>query len=191
MDGCSKQMDRDALFGSFPSLETDRCELREVPFSCADALFRIRSNREGARLGPDAWTDPKQAEDRIREWHEWFAAKEDIPWGVFPKGQDRLIGHIKYAYARQYLGAIGYHLDADYWNRGIMTEVLGAVVRFLYDRTDAYRLEATVHTKHAASMRVLEKIGFKREGLLRGRAYWHGQFCDLYMYAILRGEQLT
>ena len=191
MNGCNKHMDRDTLFRSFTSLETDRCELREVPLTCADDLFRIRSNPAGARLGPDAWTAPKQAEDRIREWHKWFAAKEDVPWGVFLRGQDRLIGHIKYAFVRQYLGAIGYHLDVDYWNRGIMTEVLGAVVRFLYDRTDAYRLEATVHSKHEASIRVLEKIGFKCEGLLRARTYWHGEFCDLYMYAVLRGEQLA
>ena len=191
MDEFNQHMDRDALFRSFPSLETDRCELREVPLTCADALFRIRSNPEGARLGPDAWTDPRQAEEKIREWHKWFAAKEDVPWGVFLRGQDHLIGHIKYAYVRQYLGMIGYHLDVDFWNQGVMTEVLRAVVRFLYDETDAYRLQATVHSKHEASIRVLEKAGFKREGLLRGRAYWHGQFCDLYMYAVLRGEQLV
>ena len=83
---------------------------------------------------------------------------------------------------------LGYHLDVDYWNKGIMTEVLGAVVRFLYERTDAHRLQATVHAEHRASIRVLEKVGFRREGVLRGRAYWHGRFCDLYMYALLRGE---
>lgn len=182
-------MDREALFMAFPVLETERCDLREVPLSSAGDLFRIRSDPEGARLGPDPWTDPKQAEDRILEWHKWFAAKEDVPWGIFMKGEDRLIGHIKYAYMRQYLGMIGYHLDIEFWNRGIATEVLRAVVRFLYERTDAHRLQATVHSEHAASMRVLEKVGFKREGLLRGRAYWHGRFCDLYMYAVLRGEE--
>lgn len=191
MDESKQHMNCDALFRLFPTLDTDRCELREVPLTCADDLFRIRSNPEGARLGPDAWTDPKQAEDRIREWHKWFLAKEDVSWGIFLRGQDRLIGHIKYAYMRQYLGMIGYHLDVGFWNKGIMTEVLGAVVRFLYERTDAHRLQATVHSEHRASVRVLEKVGFKREGVLRGRAYWHGQFCDLYMYALLRGEELV
>jgi ribosomal-protein-alanine N-acetyltransferase len=147
-------MHRDALFESFPVIETERCLLKEVPLACADDLFRIRSNPEGARLGPDAWADLKQAERRIREWHKWFLAREDVPWGIFLRGQDRLIGHIKYAYVRQYLGMLGYHLDMEYWNKGIMTEVLGAVVRFLYDRTDAYRLQATVHTEHRASVRV-------------------------------------
>ncbi|MBN2566306.1 MAG: GNAT family N-acetyltransferase [Candidatus Eisenbacteria bacterium] len=191
MDESRQPMNRDALFRSFPTLDTDRCELREVPLRCADDLFRIRSDPEGARLGPEAWTDPRQAEDRIREWHKWFLAKEDVPWGVFLRGEDRLIGHIKYAYVRQYLGVIGYHLHIDFWNKGIMTEVLRAVVRFLYESTDAYRLQATVHSEHGASARVLEKVGFKREGLLRGRAFWHGRFCDLYMYALLRGEQVV
>jgi ribosomal-protein-alanine N-acetyltransferase len=183
-------MDRDALFSSFPCLETERCDLREVPLACADDLFRIRSAPEGARFGPDPWTDARQAESTIREWHQWFVTKEDVPWGIFLRGEDRLIGHIKYAYMRRYLGMIGYHLDVEFWDRGIMTEVLTAVVRFLYEKTDAYRLQATVHSEHAASARVLEKIGFKREGLLRSRVFWHDRFCDLHMYAILRGEQL-
>ncbi len=191
MDPSNPQMDRDALFSSFPRLETERCELHEVPLACSRDLFRIRSNPEGARLGPDPWTDPKQAESRIREWHAWFQAKEDIPWGIFLRGKERLIGHIKYAYMRQYLGMLGYHLDVEFWHQGIMTEVLRAVVGFLYEKTDAYRLQATVHRDHAASMRVLEKVGFRREGLLRGKAYWHGQFVDLYMYSLLRGEQVV
>jgi ribosomal-protein-alanine N-acetyltransferase len=189
LDQSKAKMDRDSLFSSFPGLETERCDLRKVPLTCAPDLFRIRSNPEGARYGPDPWAEPKQAEIRIREWHEWFLAKEDIPWGIFLRGQERLIGHIKYAYMRQYLGMLGYHLDVEFWNRGIMTEVLKAVVRFLYGQTEAYRLQATVHPEHAASIRVLERVGFKREGLLRGRAYWHGHFLDLYMYALLRGEQ--
>lgn len=182
-------MNREELFKEFPRLETKRCRLREVTLDCAADLFRIRSDPEGARYGPDPWESPSRAEERIREWHKWFAEREDIPWGIFLKDKNQLIGHIKYAYIRQYLGMLGYHLDAHFWGRGIMTEVLQAVISFLYERTDAYRLQATIHKDHAASIRLAEKVGFKREGLLRGRAYWHGRFCDLYMYAILRGEQ--
>jgi ribosomal-protein-alanine N-acetyltransferase len=183
-------MDRETLFKVFPRIETERCELREVMLDHADDLFRIRSNPEGARYGPDPWDHPRRAELRIREWHKWFLEKEDIPWGIFLRGQNQLVGHIKYAYMRQYLGMLGYHLGAEFWSKGIMTEVLRAVVHFLYEKTDAHRLQATVHRDHAASIRVLEKVGFKREGLLRGRAHWHNRFCDLYMYALLREEQL-
>lgn len=190
MSPSTQQMNRDELFDEFPRIETERCELREVPLECAADLFRIRSNPEGARYGPDPWSDPEQAENRIREWHNWFIEKEDIPWGIFLRGTNRFIGHIKYAYMRQYLGMLGYHLDQAYWNQGIMTEVLRAVVKFLYERTDAHRLQATVHCEHAASIHLLEKIGFRREGLLRDRAHWHGKFCSLYMYALLRGERI-
>lgn len=181
-------MDREALFTTFPRLETERLELREVTLRHAGDLLRVRSQPEGARYGPDPWQDQGRAESVIRQWHKWFLDKEDIPWGIFFRGQDRLIGHLKYAYMRQYLGMLGYHLDLEHWNKGIMTEALRAVISFLYTRTDAYRLQATVHKDHEASIHLLEKLGFKREGLLRGRAYWHGCFCDLYMYALLRGE---
>jgi ribosomal-protein-alanine N-acetyltransferase len=179
---------RKAYFEEFPRLETARCVLREATLAQAADLFRIRSQVEGARYGPDPWEDPQRAEQVIREWHKGFVDQEDIPWGIFFKEEDRFIGHIKYASIRQYLAMVGYHLDMAYWNQGIMTEVLAAVVDFLYTKTDAHRLQATVHKDHPVSMRVLEKMGFKREGLLRQRAFWHGKFCDLYMYALLRGE---
>jgi len=184
-------MERDALFKKFPYLKTERCDLQEVSLDCADDLFRIRSNPLGAHYISSAWDDPLKAENRIREWHKWFLDKEDITWGIFLHGNTRLIGYIKYAYRRQYLGMIGYHLDVEYWNKGIMTEVLKGVVRFLYDRTDAHRLQATVHCNHKSTGQVLRKLGFKKEGLLRGRAFWHGRFCDLYMYSLLRGEQMV
>jgi ribosomal-protein-alanine N-acetyltransferase len=181
-------MDRDALFATFPHIETERLELREVTLEHAEDLFRIRSQPDGARYGPDPWKDQRQAEKVIRQWHKWFLDKEDIPWGIFLRGRNRLIGHLKYAYMRQYLGMLGYHLDMEHWNKGIMTEALRAVIKYLYTQTDAYRLQATVHKDHDVSIRLLEKVGFRREGLLRGRAHWHGRFCDLYMYALLRGE---
>jgi ribosomal-protein-alanine N-acetyltransferase len=184
-----KLMNRDTLFASFPSLETERCLLREVPLSCAGDLHRIRSNMEGARFGPEPWSDLQKAENKIREWHKWFLDKEDIPWGIFLRDSNQFIGQIKYAYIRQYLGMLGYHLDIEFWNKGLMTEVLGEVVRFLFEKTDAHRLQATVHHKHEASIRVLEKVGFRREGLLRGRVFWHGEFSDLFMYSMLRSDR--
>ncbi len=184
-------MDREALFKEFPILRTERCELREVTLNDADDLFRVRSQPEGAVYGPAPWEHRRQAEAVIRDWHKWFVEKEDVPWGVFLRDEDRLIGHFKYAYVRQYLGMIGYHLDVEYWNRGLMTELLCAVVGFLFDRTDVYRLQATVHKDNEASGRVLEKVGFRCEGLLRGRVHWQGRFCDLRMYAVLRGEQVV
>ena len=88
LDESRQQMNRDALFRLFPALDTNCYDLREVPLSSADDLFRIRSHPEGVRLGPDAWTDLKLAEHRIREWHKWFSAKEDVPWDIFLRGEE-------------------------------------------------------------------------------------------------------
>ena len=108
MGSSNPLMNRDVMFQSFPFIETERCILQETSLSNAEDLFRIRSNVNGARFGPAPWSKLKQAEDCIREWHAWFHKKEDIPWGIYLRSDNRFIGHIRYAYIRPYLGRIGF-----------------------------------------------------------------------------------
>jgi ribosomal-protein-alanine N-acetyltransferase len=50
------------------------------------------------------------------------------------------------------------------------------------------RIEATVIPENKPSLRVLEKAGFVKEGLLREQKLLHGKFCDAYMYALLKRD---
>lgn len=84
---------------------------------------------------------------------------------------------------------IGYQLfQASSRGKGIMTEVLRLFCGFLFSHRSVYRLQLTVHPDNVASRRVAEKVGFRKEGVLRGAFFHRGAHHDLEMYSLLRDE---
>ncbi|KAK2998740.1 hypothetical protein RJ639_010613 [Escallonia herrerae] len=86
---------------------------------------------------------------------------------------------------------IGYAIAAKYWGQGITTKVVKiAVSNVFIDLPDVVRLQAFVYVDNLASQRVLEKIGFMKEGLLRKYAYIKGNIRDLLVYSILSTDAI-
>lgn len=80
----------------------------------------------------------------------------------------------------------GYWLGEPYWGRGLMTAVVRATVDAVFRDFNVARLEASVFAWNPASMRVLEKCGFEREGVLRNSISKDGALIDAVLYARLR-----
>ena len=80
----------------------------------------------------------------------------------------------------------GYWLARPYWGKGIMTRIVGAMVRHAWHEMGLVRLTAEVFAHNVASMRVLEKNGFQREGVLHKHIIKDGQFIDAVLYALVR-----
>jgi [ribosomal protein S5]-alanine N-acetyltransferase len=78
---------------------------------------------------------------------------------------------------------IGYWLGEEYWNRGIVTEAVIAVTEYAFNTLAMTRLHAEVFQWNTASMRVLEKAGYLREGVLRKSVYKDRQWVDEVVYA--------
>jgi RimJ/RimL family protein N-acetyltransferase len=81
---------------------------------------------------------------------------------------------------------IGYWLGEEYWNRGITTEVVKAVTQYAFDSLGMARVHAEVFEWNLASMRVLEKAGFVREGVLKRSAIKDKRIIDQVVYARVR-----
>jgi len=80
----------------------------------------------------------------------------------------------------------GYWLGEAFWGRGIMTAAVHAASNYALGTTDLVRLESPVFEWNPASMRVLEKCGFQREGVRRKGIFKDGQVIDAVMYARVR-----
>jgi ribosomal-protein-alanine N-acetyltransferase len=80
---------------------------------------------------------------------------------------------------------IGYWLAEPFWGRGIMTEVVRACTARAFRELDLVRIQAAVYAWNPASMRVLEKCGYVREGVLRKSVLKDGQLIDSVLYASL------
>lgn len=81
---------------------------------------------------------------------------------------------------------IGYWLAEELWGKGIMPEAVKLVTRYAFEQLDFIRLQASVYSKNPASMRVLEKAGYVKEGIMRNAVIKNDLVMDEHMYAILK-----
>lgn len=81
-----------------------------------------------------------------------------------------------------------YSLSRQYWGKGLMTEAARAVMNWAFQTYSFNRMYAYCDPRNIGSRRVLEKIGMKQEGLLRGHLVWNGEVRDAMYYGILRSE---
>ena len=85
-------------------------------------------------------------------------------------------------------GELSFWLRADFWGRGYMSEVIGAVARYGFEHLGLNRIYAYHMVRNPACGRVLQKNGFKQEGLLRQRVRKWGVFEDVALWALLRRD---
>lgn len=179
------------MFNEFPQIETENLILREIKPSDAEAIFQFFSDEQVIRYHDvGAFTSVVQAEILSDRWSERFRNQRGIRWGIAKKDDDIIIGTCGYGqWIKQYFRAeIGYELSKTHWRKGIMTEGLTAVVKFGFEKMELNRIEATVMMENIASMRLLEKLGFQEEGILRKYGFWKGGFHDLKLFSLLKED---
>lgn len=123
----------------------------------------------------DAWFDFLDSQDDPEGW----AIEVD---GEAVGGVGVRRGVAEFAHS----GELGYWLGRAYWGRGLMTAAVRVVVPFAMARWGLSRLTAYAASENRGSMRVLEKSGFEREGLMRARAIRDGQAQDHVVFGLVR-----
>lgn len=83
---------------------------------------------------------------------------------------------------------IGYSMIPSERGKGYCTEAAQIIVDYLFLSKEAPCIQATTHIKNKSSQRVLEKVGFKREGIMRKRCFIRGEWTDIVLFSILRDE---
>ena len=185
-------MNLDCVFRAFPHLETERLVLRRLRPADAESIFAILSDRELTRFYDDeAFTDISQAAEQIEAWDRAYDEWRHIRWGIVQRGADTVIGTCGcYSFHRWHARAsLGYELARPYWRRGIMTEALAAVIDFGFQEVGLNRIQAVLMPENVASVKLLEKLGFQREGVLRQYENWGEKgYVDLLIFSLLRDE---
>jgi ribosomal-protein-alanine N-acetyltransferase len=183
-------MSIDRVFQEFPELQTARLVLRQITASDAPALYAILSDEQVTQYyDDDPFTDISQAEEQISAWENGYNRKWMLRWGIAFKPGGDLIGTCGfYGFHRLHLrAAIGYELMKSHWRQGIMSEALDAILAFGFDQVGLNRIQAVVMPDNLASIRLLEKLGFRNEGLLSKYEYWGNKgFLDLCMFGLTR-----
>lgn len=186
-------MDRGRLPGTTepPNLEGRRVRLRALRDDDADGLFVPFSDPEAMRYRSTMpVADLAQIRDRIRLVRDWFAAREGLQWAIALHADDRCVGtatlfNISRANRRAEFGC---SLARMLWGQGIGREALGLMLRFGFDKLGLERIEADVDPRNAESIRLVERVGFQREGLLRARWRVGGEVQDSAFHGLLRPD---
>ncbi|MEK3936464.1 GNAT family protein [Sporosarcina sp. FSL W7-1349] len=129
--------------------------------------------------------------EKIREALYQMRNRREYNFGIFDAETSRLIGHISlYSIKRLPFssGFVGYSIDEAETGRGLGTEALDLVTKFAFEKLALHRIEAFVSPRNSGSVKVLEKSGYTREGLLRKLLYINGVWEDHYMYAMVEDD---
>ncbi|MBW8310496.1 MAG: GNAT family N-acetyltransferase [Rhizobium sp.] len=173
-----------------PTLESPRLRLRPYRQDDARAIYALYSDPVVTRYWSfPAWTRREQASD-------YLAARMALEtpavyaWALAERECDRLIGTTTlFSLSGPHKRAeIGYSLLPARQGQGLATEALRTVLEHAFGPLGLERIEADVDPRNEASWRLLEKLGFRREGLLRNRWRVDGEVCDSFLYGLLRED---
>ena len=141
----------------------------------------------------DTFRTIDEARQLIARYTSRFLNQVGIRWGIARKENPAtLIGSCGYNIwiPSSRRAIIGYDLGRAHWKQGIMSEALKRVLDFGFGTMQLNRIEALVFAQNLPSHRLLKKLGFKCEGVLREYEFVKERFVDLTMYSLLRREQI-
>jgi ribosomal-protein-alanine N-acetyltransferase len=174
-----------------PTLHTARLRLRPFADADADALFDLHSSAHVLRYwDAPPWSERTRAERFIaacqRMANEGTGARlamDRLSDGAFIGWSSLTRWNPDYRSA-----SLGYCLRDAAWGQGYATEAARALLQWAFDTLDLNRVQAETDTRNTASARVLEKIGFVREGTLREDCVVNGEVSDSWVYGLIRRE---
>lgn len=174
----------------FPVLRTPRTVLREIVAADAPALYAFRSDPEEQRHNDPPLTEPGQAAElveRLAREHRDGAVR----WGLTLPGDGVVVGLLGYnTWSREHDRAeVGYDLARRLWGRGLAAEAMRAVLDFGFDAMGLNRISAHTEVANTRSIRMLERLGFRREGTLRELVRDGDAYRDVAVYAVLRNDR--
>lgn len=175
-----------------PFAETPRLVIRRFRTRDALTFSAYRSDPDVARY--QSWTPPLPL-DKAAKLVRAFASGDPRAAGWFQyaiaprEAQDVLIGDIGVLLHENRMQAeIGFTLDRRYQGRGYATEAVRAMLGYLFGELKLRRVSAECDARNARSARLLERVGFRREGLRRQHTWAKGEWTDDLLFGLLASE---
>jgi RimJ/RimL family protein N-acetyltransferase len=176
---------------ALPVLETPRLRLRPYRPTDAAAMFALYSDPRVMRYWSfPPWREPAQAAAYLERVLAETGAGQVLAWAVARREDDLLVGTatLHSWHREQGRAEIGYSLSPAHQGRGLASEALRAALGHAFGALGLRRVEADVDPRNRASCRLLERLGFRQEGLLRARWEVAGEVCDSAFFGLLADE---
>ena len=178
---------------ALPTFETERLLLRPLQHSDLDDFYEYAQDPGVYKTG--MWQPYDSLESARKHLDELLSRYYDglMWWAIEYKVDKKMIGRIEISDVNRddKHAEISYALNRTYWRQGIMTEASKRVIDYAFNKMQLNRLYARTLTDNEASSKLLEKLGFQREGHLREHTQVKGYAEDVYIYGFLKSDLIT
>lgn len=174
------------------SLQTSRLQLEATVPAHAEGLFAAQQASMPELIEFMAWAPSSSLEntvdfarrmaekwEQLSDWTFTIFHSEEAAGTISLMGYQPLFG----------LAEIGYWLRSDLCGKGVMTEAAQAVCDFGFDDIGLHRIELRAAVDNPGSLRIAEKLGFRREGTLREAAWAQRGYLDEHIHGLLTAER--
>lgn len=176
----------------FPEkIESDKVQLRKLITEDSKSIFRIYSHKESAIY--DDWIPMKsitEAEKLILKAIKSYDSKTELRYGIIDQESEELIGSCGiFSFDEWNRKCMFYYqVRHDKRNRGFASEAIRLMTKYSFDELGVNRIEAYITPGNDPSLRVLEKNGFHREGLLREMEFYKNKFWNGIVMGMLKSD---
>ena len=172
------------------AIETERLILRNIKISDTEDIFEYAQTPE---VGPNAGWEPHKSIEESKEIMKSIFLRQNNVFGIVLKENNKLIGTVGLIKdpKRENPTALmlGYSLSKEYWNRGIMSEAAKATVNYGFNELGLEMITCCCYSYNIQSKRVIEKCGFKHEGIIRGASLrYDGIIFDYESFSLTKEE---
>ena len=179
------------MSNGLPTLTGNGLVLRQLEEGDLGRLFEVFADPAVMRYwsrGP--FTDEGEAREMLVEIDRGWREDSFYQWGIVPAGSEAVVGTTTlFRIDRDHRRAeVGFAMGSAWWGRGFGSAAVARLVEYAFGPLGVCRLEADVDPRNVASLRVLERLGFKREGLLRERYHVAGEVQDTVILGLLRSQ---
>lgn len=154
----------ESLFENFYQLEDETILLRELKEEDAEDVLELYSEKDISLYDKSPYiADIEDAIRFINEINSCYYYRKRIDWAIVTKSSNKLVGLIAIHSLNSitHTAEVGYLINKKYRNKGIMTEALNIIIKFLFENVDLYSLNATIHIDNIPSIMLCKKVGFK------------------------------
>ncbi|WEH19880.1 GNAT family protein [Streptomyces sp. VNUA24] len=172
-----------------PANRPDTVHLRA--FTEADLGFLDRLCTDPEALGAFEWPGFGDPRARRKRWETDGYISAESSAVAIAGADDTVLGIVSWK-PRGFPSGVTYEIGVgvlpEHRGQGVGTAAQKLLVDHLFGRTTAHRIEALTNGGNLAEQKALERLGFRREGVMRGRSFQHGEYVDVLVYGLLRSE---
>lgn len=177
-------------------IDTENLILRKFKLSDAEAMYKNwASDSEVTKFLTWNPIDSVEVSKNIIEgWVDEYKNNNIYQWAIVPKNNgDEPIGAISVVRQDEEVSMVqfGYCIGRQWWNRGITSEALSALIKFFINEVKVNRIEARFDPRNLNSGKVMIKCGMKYEGTMRKSDKNNQGICDSVMYALLAEDYIS